>query len=171
MRTWLLIALGALASIADEPGTWVIPSEQALPAGTLDDQHTELRYLVHVEWINGPTGIFGEAHIRLDATGQTQPPQPLNVTIFATNLADPTVTHSAVAPIEVGNTTSATVDVDGWRECHTMPCSEDYELRIARPGVTGMVVDVGGLFVLSTSGSNPEPKDAQAIITVMGPMP
>ena len=170
VKTRILIIAGALAAIADQPATWDVASMQLLPTGTLDDQHTELRYIVHVDW-HGPIAHNGHAQIQLDVDGQTPTPQPVNVTLYATNLADPSITQSAAAPIVVGSTTHANVDLDSWYDCTSNPCSEDYELRVTRAGVQGLVVKVGGVFTLDTEGTGAQPTDAYADIIVTGPTP
>jgi hypothetical protein len=168
VKSRILIVIGALAAIADEPGMWDIPADQGLPAGTLDDQHTELHYLVHVEW-HGDTNISGYASATLEVTGRTATAQPYNVMMYGTNLAEPDVTRATAAPIIVGETTSADVDLAAWHDCASDPCSADYELVLARPAVPGMIVDVGGSFHIDIEGTGEQPTGTQVSITVTTP--
>jgi len=172
---WLpkvLLAVGLVASVDDEPATNDLQPTAELPAGVLDDQTPALRYLVHIELQKPVDSESGELTPYVTIQSRIDPSAIYYVTLEFKSLTDPDH-YTTIGQANVNPTAqvAATGPQTTWGMCSTDPCVEDYELTIRRPAAPGLVVDLGGHVDLTTYGaSQATPQTAQAI-TIMGPMP
>ncbi|HSD86575.1 MAG TPA: hypothetical protein VLB44_03640 [Kofleriaceae bacterium] len=150
-----------MASVATTAVNWRFQQDQPLPAGTLSNQTPELHYMVHGE-LRGPGPFKTISGLLLGDVvfaPQAWPAPDITLRIRLTSL-----THPDQPPIEHvvtflssqfgAHQASDSFDFEAWQGCTTGPCSEDFELTIARDAALDIpAIDATGSVRLDVYGT------------------
>ena len=165
----VLLIVGVVASIAtSQVEGWSQPKQADISPFTLNDQASEIRYLIHTE-LRGPgpyEGLRGSVQVNVYMTAPI-PSMPVMVELHG--ITHPELQTDTGNALVKGSATGMNVSVDAWLECVTDPCVEDFELIIRR--TTTEPVEISGTMFVLTQGDDPDlPEGTEVNMTVMGPL-
>lgn len=163
----LVRTLLAASIAACELQSWSEPKQAEIAPFTLNDQATEIRYLIHNE-LHGPgpfSNLLGAVQVNVYMTAPL-PSMPAVVELHG--ITHPELqTDTGVARAK-GSSSGMNVSVDAWLACSGDPCVEDFELLIRR--ATPDPVEISGSIVVLTEGDDKKPPGTEVTMTVTGPL-
>jgi hypothetical protein len=168
-----LLVIGAVASIATStvPTGWILQRTGSMPSTRFTATEHEKRFQITVELVGGelPTGGALEAGVRYMRPDSPMGNVPLHVTLVqgTTVLNDfIAATTEGVPPNQIGTSTEL------WLTCEAVPCTETYEMRLARTdGSTVEFALEGGITATAVGGDEhkvvPVPEGTDILITAV----
>jgi hypothetical protein len=133
IATSLLLAVGAVASMATEPAQsgWSVQANEPLPTGTLAANEVEHRYAITVELTGSEPATNGELEIDLRYTRPAMPTG--NVPLDITVLEGASVRSDSISSTQEGASLYSLIsNIDLWMTCAAYPCVETFDVHIHR---------------------------------------